>query len=431
MQLHPQRKSTFAANLRQLRGRYPRQFWLLFWGTLINVLGVSMIWPFLTIYMSEKLLLPLTAVAGLISLNSAATLVFSFIAGPVSDRLGRKGLMVGSLLASGLTYLMLSQAQTFAAFAALMLLRGATSPLYSVPADAMLADLVPEEQRPDAYALLRMSKNLGIAVGPAIGGFITATSYSISFSLAAVAQAAFGLLILFLAHETLPKVAGKLPATASESRPIIRLNLGGYDRILRDRVFVAFTVGVLFTQICAALIWVLMAVYAKQNFALPESQFGLIATTNAVLVVVFQLAVTQMTKRFPAYRMLALGALIYAVGTGSVVLARGFWGFWLSMVIITLGELVLVPTADTHAANLAPAEMRGRYLSIYQLSWGAASGIGPVYGGVLNDIFGPPAIWLGGMLSGLLGASLLNALGRRSDRASLKPVAEPVEPPAS
>jgi MFS family permease len=117
--------------------------------------------------------------------------------------------------------------------------------------------------------------------------------------------------------------------------------------------------------------------------------------------------------------MLALGTLFYALGVGSVALGRGFWGFWLSMVILSIGELILVPTATTYVASLAPTEMRGRYMGIYSLSWGIAFGIGPVLGGILNDNIGPTAIWVGGLLIGLVSAASFYLLTPR--------VSEPVE----
>ena len=103
----------FLSRLRSASGMYPRQFWLMFWGMLISTIGTSMIWPFLMIYVSERLHLPLTAVASLMTLNAAMGLVSSFIAGPLIDRVGRKWVMVVSLAGeSALGYLLMSQAAT-------------------------------------------------------------------------------------------------------------------------------------------------------------------------------------------------------------------------------------------------------------------------------------------------------------------------------
>jgi MFS family permease len=101
---------------------------------------------------------------------------------------------------------------------------------------------------------------------------------------------------------------------------------------------------------------------------------------------------------------------IYAIGVGSVALMTGFWGFWLSMVVLTFGELTLVPTASKYVADTAPADLRGRYMSIYWLGWGLARTLSPLIGGFLNDNLFPQAIWIGGLLIGLTSTFGLIAL---------------------
>jgi MFS family permease len=385
-------------------GTYPSQFWLLFWGLLISTIGASMIWPFLMIYVSSRLNLPLTTVASLMTINAVVGLVFAFIAGSITDRFGRKWVMAISLAGNALGYLLMSQASTLPQFAILMGLTGMFTPLYRVGADAMMADLVPMEKRVDAYSLLRMSNNIGVSLGPAIGGFLATASYSVAFLCASAGMLAYSLLVFFRARETLPKRAALASSVQRES-------LSGYNRVFRDRQYLAFIFSMTLIQISAALIWVLLGVYAKQNYGVHENQYGLIPTTNALMVVFFQVLVTRITKRSAPLLIMAIGSLFYAVGTGSVAFGQGFWGFWLSMVIITIGELILVPTSSTYAANLAPADMRGRYLSLYGLTWSLASGIGPVLGGLLNDQIRPQAIWYGGFLVGItavIGFLLLN-----------------------
>jgi MFS family permease len=375
-----------------------------------------MIWPFLMIYVSERLTLPLTTVASLLTINSVMGLIFSFIAGPVADRFGRKWVMVASLAYNGLYYLFMSRADSLAAFAALMAFSGAFSPLYRVGADAMMADLIEPERRSDAYAILRMSNNLGVAIGPAIGGFVAASSYTTAFYVAAAGMLSYSLLVAVFARETLP--ARTLPAgTGPTSHP--RERFGGYGQILRDRPFVSFVATFTITQVGAFLLWILLSVYAKQNYAVPESQYGFIPATNAIMVVLFQVVVTRWTKRYPPLWVLALGTLFYAVGVGSVALGSGFWGFWTCMVITTIGELILIPTSTTYAANLAPPDMRGRYMSIYGLTWSIAAGIGPILGGFLNDNLGPRYIWFGGFATGMVavvGFVLLSLSNRRQAR---------------
>lgn len=397
---------------RAFKTPYPRQFWLMFVGMFISTVGSSMIWPFLMIYISERLHLPLTSAAGLITLNAAVGLGASFIAGPIVDYLGRKWVMVISLVMNGMGYVLMSQAQSYSAFAGLMALQGFFNPLYRIGADAMMADLIPAEHRAEAYSMLRLSNNLGVAIGPAVGGFIASLSYSIAFLCAATGMSLYGLLIALRARETLPRRHGREATGREAVDPLPRERFGGYGRVLRDRAFLAFVFTFTLTQISAAILWVLLSVYTKQNFGLPESRYGWIPTTNALMVVFFQIPVTLITKRFAPLPVLAIGSLFYASAVTSIAWGRDFWAFWLSMVVMTIGELILIPTSTTYVAGRAPEDMRGRYMSIYGLTWGVASGIGPVLGGLLNDHLGPQYIWYGGGLIGFMGVILFLVLSR-------------------
>jgi MFS family permease len=382
------------ARLKTAQKEYPAQFWILFIGMLISTIGQTMISPFLMIYVSKKFGLPLTQTASLISMNAAMGLIFSFVAGPIIDRLGRKWIMVISLTGLGVMYFFMSKAVTFTDFIMAQCLMGALTPLYRVGADAMLADLIPTEKRTDAYSLLRMSNNAGVAIGPAIGGLVASTSYILAFYIATAGLVFYGLLIAIRAKETLPIEA----SNSLKGRSIF----SGYGHIFKHREFMGFVGAFTLTSMLSALVWVLLPVYTNTNFGLPEKLYGLIPTTNALMVVTLQYLVTQLTRRRKPMAVLTVGTAFYAVATLLVALFTRFWGFWLCMVILTIGELILSPTATTYTANSAPADMRGRYMSVFGLSSSVALLFAPVLGGVMSDNFGGRTIWLGGGVIGLL-----------------------------
>ncbi len=230
-------------------------------GLLISSAGSSMIWPFLMIYVSEKLSLSLSTVSTLITINAATGLFTSFIAGAVADRLGRKPVMVISLAVNGLGYLFMSQAHTYLGFAVLMFVMGASNPLYQVGADAMLADMIVPEKRTNAYAIIRMVNNAGIAIGPAVGGFLASRSYTYAFLGAAAGMLIYSLLLFFRAHETLSRTYHPEKEPATEG-------LGGYEPVFRDRPYIIFALLVGVGLIAPSMLWTLLAVYTKQNFDL-------------------------------------------------------------------------------------------------------------------------------------------------------------------
>jgi MFS family permease len=381
--------------IRQTIAPYPRQFWLLFWGLLISATGGSIVWPFITIYMRQQLDVPLTTITLLFTLNSAAGLACVSAAGPLVDRFGRKGAMVLSLAASGATLAAMSHAGTLLLWALLQALSGAANPLFRVGSNAMVADLVEPQRRPAAYALLRTISNLGIAIGPSIGGFVTSVSYSLAFYIAAGASIVFALLILCLLAETAPR------EDREQHQPHHKR---GYGPLLQDRPFLAFCGAYTLAGMAYSLMMVLLPVYAKENFGVPENRYGFIMATNAAMVVLLQYTVTRVTERYRHLPVLAVGSLFYAVGAGSVAWGWNFPTFLVSMVVLTIGEMILIPTSTALTANLSPPDMRGRHMSVYGLTWGIGFGIGPVIGGFLNDSLAPVAIWYGGLAMGLAAA---------------------------
>ncbi|MBF8255263.1 MAG: MFS protein [Anaerolineales bacterium] len=395
--------SAWVTRARELRGRYPGQFWLLFWGVLLVSSASSMFWPFLLIFVRQQLNLPMTTVALLLTVNSAAGLVGLAIAGPAADRFGRKPVMLVSLVGQGGAMVGMSLAASLPAWIAAMAFLGAFNPLYRVGADSMVADLLRAEERAGGYALLRVIANLGVAIGPLIGGFVTSVSYDIAFYASASASLIYAGLLSLRARETMPP-RSTAPAAAS----------GSYGPILRDKPFVQFIGVVALSGMAYVILMALLPVYAKENFGVVERQYGFILATNAAMVVLCQFAVTRWTSRRPALPVLALGSLFYAAGVGSVALGAGFGAFWMSMVILTVGELIMVPTSTTLTANLAPTEMRGRYMGLYSLTWTISVGLGPVLGGVLNDRLAPVAMWYGACLLALVSALMFLGLGRSS-----------------
>ncbi len=425
--------------LKALYNEYPRQYWLMITGIVLATAGGSMIWPFLLIYASKKLGLPLSTVATLISINAGTGLLSSLMAGSLADRIGRKVVMNFSLTMTGLAYFLLMRAETYPQFVGLMIMIGLSNPLYQVGADAMLADMIPSEKRVDAYAINRMANNAAFALGPAIGGFLATRSYNLAFYGAGTGFITYSVLLFFLAHETLhvknvPQIS--LRSILAPLKPLrqaqgiafyalfarrtvpsgqsISSGAEGYGRVLQDKNYMVFVALASLGLIAPSMLWILMPVYAKTNYGLSEALYGWIPTTNALMCVFVQYAVTRVTRRHRTLPVLSIGMLIYALGAGSVALMSSFWGFWLSMVTLTFGELTLVPTASKYVADLAPADMRGRYMSIYWLGWGLSRTLAPLIGGFLNDNIAPRAIWIGGLLIGLTSTCGLFLFGRVS-----------------
>jgi predicted MFS family arabinose efflux permease len=393
-------------------------------GALVSSAGASLVWPFQFIYISRTLGLRLAPVATLITIASATGLVVSCFAGAIADRFGRKPVMIAAQVAQAGAWILMSLAHSYLGFLLPMTLLAAAQPVYAVGSDVMMADLIPPGQRASGYSIMRTFSNVGIALGPALGGFIVSRSYAMAFHGAAMVMLAYSGFLFVCVRETLPRLGGAAPLAAASPNPEAGRR-GGYGQVLRDRGFMVFFLITTLGMIAPLMLWTLLAVYTKQNFQFPEHLYSWLPVTNALMCVFVQVHVTRFTRRRRPLPMLTLGMLVYALGVGSVALMSSFWGFWLSMVVFSLGELIVVPTGTAYVANRAPLDMRGRYMSIYWMTWGLGRAVAPVVGGFLNDQVSPRAVWYGGLLIGLASTLGLFLLGSGKPHSVL---AEPTEP---
>ncbi len=385
--------------------RYPIQFWLLIFGLVVSTTGTTMVWPFLTIYASETLSLLMAAVTSLMTFNSISGLVASILAGSLVDYFGRKSIMVFGVFGMALVYLSYIFANEFWQFGLLMFLSGSFSPLYRIGTDAIVADMLPAEERAQAYGFLRMGRNIGVALGPILGGIVLSNSYNIGFIAAALALATYGIITLLFLKETLERKTG-------EERESLRDQFRVMLQAMRNKAFMRMLGSFTLMEICATLMWVILAVYIKQNFGIQEDQYSWIPTTNALMVIFLQVGITRLTSRHDPHRVMPIGAAFYPLAMLIVAYSTNFWGFLLAMVVMTFGELITAPTATAYVANLAPADQRGRYLGFFGLNWFIALSIGPRGAGILTDKFSIQTPWLVGAVVGVLSVLAFLSLRR-------------------
>jgi MFS family permease len=379
--------------------RYPLPYRVLLMGSLITSIGMSMFWPFMTVYMRSEFNISIGAVGLILSLQSLVGIASTSLAGMGVDKLGRKGALLLSLGGNSLVFLAMAFTHQLALWIVLLLLWGLFDPLYRVGSQALVADLVPPAQRANAYGLLRIIHNIGVSIGPGIGGALLVISYTPVFIIAALTLALFVLLTGRFVPETLQTVA--LSESKSETSP---RHDYGYGRALRDSRFMAFCTALSLTTMGYLMVMQLLAVYMKDEFGLDEHYFGWMMMSNAVMVVTIELWIIRKTSPYRPEQVLVWGALTAALATLLISVARTFEVFFAAMLVLTLAEILIVPTAMNYAANLAPADMRGRYSSFYGLTWSLGAAFGPLLGSQLSQQIAPVVTWYGATVLSVLAA---------------------------
>lgn len=371
--------------------QYPREFWFLMFGSIVFTMGASLVWPFLSIYIQEKLDIPLRYSTLLISLRAFSGVLASFFfAGSFADRFGRRLLILVSLCGGFVYYLGLKIADELWEFALLMVFWGMLDIFYPVGINAMIADIIPSENRLEAYSILRIVYNTGYGVGPILGGIMAARSYDTIFLAAASGYALSFLFMLFFTKETL---TGEIRSKAAGRKEDYSISI-----VLKDRIYIlsVFLNGMIY--ITSAGVFNLLSLYAVQNFGIPESSISVVFTVNAVMCVTLQLAVIRIINGKNPIRLMCISGVLYMIGVCSIAFVNQVWWYCICMSVMTLGELIMSPTMSDLAAKMAPENARGRYMSVLSLARPFGQGIGPAFLGYINDMVSPRMMWIGGSL---------------------------------
>ena len=382
--------------------RLPRAAWVLSLVTLVNRAG-TMVLPFLVLYLTEGLGFDADRAGAVLAVYGAGAIVAAPAAGWLSDRVGPLRLMTAALVVSGGLLLALPLARSFAAVAAAVFLWAFTAEAFRPASLAVMTDVVAADQRKAAYAVQRLAINLGMSVGPAAGGFLATISFVWLFVVDGATSLAAGIL-LAAAFRTARVARAEEPAAPAEEPS----RWGA----LADRRMVVFLAGafpiaaVFFQQVAA------MPLYLVRDLGYSERAFGLFAVINTVLIVLLEVPLNLAMQDWPHRRALVLGSLLTGAGFGSLAVATSPLGVALTVVVWTLGEMVLFPVMAAYVADIAPPERRGAYMGLYTFTWSIAFAAGPWLGTVALDRAGPVALWTGCMALGALGAAVFAVSGR-------------------
>ena len=309
------------------------------------------------------------------------------IGGALTDKFGRRSLILFGLVFSALSTLSLGLVNQFWMLFPPAVLTGLLSDVAGPAHQAMIADLLPEKQRAEGFGILRVVGNMAWILGPTLGGLIANQSYFYLFISDAVISCIVALLFYMLIPETKPE------AQAGEEAQSILGAFAGYGKVLKDLAYVAFIVAGMFMLLAYQQMYSTLSVYLRDNHGVDPQGYGFLLTSSAITVILFQFWTTRRIKHRPPFLMMALGTLFYMVGFGLFGFVSAYWLFVFNIVIVTIGEMIIMPTSQALAANFAPEDMRGRYMAVFGLVWGIPSIFGPGLAGLILDNLNPNLLW--------------------------------------
>src|SRR3990172_7175093 len=398
----------------KLYNEYPRNFWIVIAITFIDRIGGALLFPFFALYITSKFNVGMTDVGVVFAAFAASSFAGSAVGGALTDRFGRKGIIVFGLIASSFSTVAMGLISSFQVFFFLALFVGILTDVAGPAHQAMIADILPEEKRADGYGILRVAFNLSVVIGPAIGGLLAARSYLLLFLSDAVISLLTVILIVIFLPETKPQAHPDAPKETMAG------TFAGYGQVFRNTAFMLFLGAVLLQVFTYMNMNTSLGVYLRNEHGTLESGYGLLLSINAAMVVLMQFPITRRITKYPPLLMMAFGTFLYVIGFSMYGFVVTYAMFIVAMVIITIGEMVVSPVSQALVASFAPEDMRGRYMAVAGFSWGIPFAVGPYLAGMIIDGPKPYLLWYAAGLVGLLSTFAFLALYRIRHKQELE-----------
>lgn len=340
-------------------------------------------YPFLGIWAIKQLGASQAALSLGFLLGALAAGGVGYLGGHLSDYFGRRPvILVGWLgqIAGALALLLVGHnvvagLVVMASFASFGALGGAAD-------TAMVADLVPPEKHEAAYAAVRVANNLGISIGPPLGGLLLLGQSWPRLFLGAAIFNSFGWL---LAYRYIPRRGRYAPEAAPER--------SSFGAIRRDRAFLLFMGSAVFATMTYVAFESLLPISLVSSHGLAPSTWGFLLVINPILVTFVQLRLTRATLRIaPALKLavamplMGLPFLLLNVSAAIPLVA-------LVVLVFVIGEMLWIPTSQAVVSAMAPVDIRGAYMGVFGGSWAIAWALAPFFGLQVRSAFGDAAMW--------------------------------------
>lgn len=381
-------------NLKKTYAEFPPLFWIIVGTLFIDSIGSTLLFPFFALYFTQKFAVGMTEAGTLLGMSSLFGLIGSVIGGAITDRFGRRRLILFGLTSSALSSLSLGLVSNISTLYFLIIVVGLLSRV-AVPAyDAVLADILPEAKRQEGFGIMRVAFNYAWIFGTALGGLIAARSFLALFIMDAVLSMIAAIILYRFLVETKPVS----PAEVKTNESFLD-TMAGYRVTLRDLAFMSFLVTGMIVLIVYQQEYTSLPVYLRDVHHIDTKSYGVMLSLSGLQVVLFQFWISRTIRIYSPFLMMTLGALFLMIGFGIIGFVSGIALFMLSILIITFGEMIFYPTGQVLAVSFAPVNMRGRYMAIYSLAWAIPATIGPAAAGLILDNYDPNLLWyLGGIL---------------------------------
>ena len=355
-------KTAFNHYINNFRG-FSREIWILTLVTFINRAG-TMVLPFLSKYLKEDLHFTYNQVGWIMVSFGLGSMLGSWLGGKLSDKIGFYKIMIFSLFTSGVSLFLVQYITTFWALCGAMFVLMTIADMFRPAMFVSLGAYAKPENRTRALTLVRLAVNLGFAAGPALGGLIImGIGYQGLFWVDGASCIISISIFALLVKEKKKAVHGDKMEISTEIKSVF------HDRIFWVFLFVSFITAMIFFQLFTTL-----PLYHNEKFGLSEFQTGLLMTLNGLLIFALEMPTVGFMERkaFPKIKIIILGSFIMALSFFLLLINVWAGVLVISMICISIGEILTFPFSNAFALSRAPRGQEGRYMALYTISFSLA-----------------------------------------------------------
>ncbi len=372
--------------IRNAYGGISRAVWLLSLAQFINRSGTMVIF-FLAVYLKDELHFGLAQVGVIMGCFGAGSLLGVILGGRLADKLGYKAVMLGSLLAGGIMFLVMSAVYSYALLCVGMFLLSAFGDAFRPASMVAIAHYSTRENYTRSISLYRFSINLGFSVGPAMGGLLATYSYQLIFWADGVSGIGAAILIFWLMRNSTPE-----PEPEEDNEKAKSL---GAVSPFKDKAFLFFLPLVTLYAIAFFQFFTTMSIYYKNAEMLSEGEIGLLLAFNGVLVSIIEMImIYKIEKKGTVFNWIILGAALLVISYVMLLFVHGLMWMLLIMILVSFSEMLAMPFMNTYVNERSVRSNKGQYASLFGMSWSVAQIATPIIATQVMFHLGYNALWI-------------------------------------
>ncbi len=361
-----------------------RNNWLLGLVLLINRSG-TMVVPFMSVYLTKELHYDIAYAGVAMMCYGAGSVAGGYLGGRLSDKLGFYPVMFWTFLCSGLLFLLLGQIKSITAFCIVTFVLSMVAEAFRPANASAIAQYSAPEKRTRSYSIHRLAVNLGWGIGLALGGWLASIDYRLIFWVDGFTCLVAAIcLILFLkrpVNDQTNKAQNSKPEIASSA--------------YRDKLYLFFIILVVVYAFCFFQMTTTIPLFYKDIVQLDERQFGIILSINGIMIGLIEMVlIYQLEGRRNGFTYISWGVLMLGFAFLMLnIFPSLMWVMVMSMIILTLGEMLSLPFMNTFWIARSQHHNRGQYAGLYTMAWSTAQVLAPIFGTQIVKHFGYATLW--------------------------------------